>query len=65
MSQDLVVKDPVCGMEKPASQMKASSVYKDKTYYFCSQMDKDMFDAHPDHWVKLFVNSGFLNNAKS
>lgn len=46
-----LVKDPVCGMVKPLSDMQASSVYKEKTYYFCSQMDKEMFDAHPDRWV--------------
>ena len=46
-----LVKDPVCGMEKPLSQMKEQTVYKGKTYYFCSRMDKDMFLAHPDHWA--------------
>lgn len=52
-----LVKDPVCEMEKLASQMKASSIYKRRTYYFCSQMDKDMFDAHPENWLKSSSNS--------
>jgi len=47
-----IVKDPVCGMEKPKSQMKFSSVYSGKTYYFCSQVDKDLFDAYPDKWIQ-------------
>lgn len=46
-----MVKDVVCGMVKPKSQFKFLSVYNGKTYYFCSQMDKEMFDHHPDHWT--------------
>ncbi len=46
-----LVKDPVCGMVKPVSQMVASSVFNGKTYYFCSNMDKEMFDKHPDRWI--------------
>lgn len=49
---DEIVKDVVCGMEKPISQMKFKSDYKGVTHYFCSQQDKDLFEAHPDHWVK-------------
>ena len=48
---DNSVKDPVCGMVKPQSQMKAKTMYKDKIYYFCSESDKQMFEAHPDHWI--------------
>jgi len=50
MGED-IVKDPVCGMEKPKSEMKFSSVYGEKTYYFCSEQDKSMFDANPEHWI--------------
>ncbi len=49
---DEIVKDLVCGMEKPKSQMPVKSVYNGQTYYFCSQQDKEIFDAHPDRWVK-------------
>jgi len=45
------VKDYVCGMIKPKSQMKAQAVYMGKTYYFCSDDDKHMFEAHPDAWI--------------
>jgi len=41
---------PVCGMDvDPATAPK--SVFKDKTYYFCSQDDKETFDAAPDTFV--------------
>ena len=50
MNKELV-KDPVCGMVKPKNLMKFSSVYNGKTYYFCSQMDKDMFEKYPDRWI--------------
>ncbi len=51
MSKEELVKDPVCGMEKPKDQMKVFSIFKGRTYYFCSEGDKELFDAHPDHWV--------------
>ena len=50
-SQEEMIKDPVCGMLKPKSQMKFSSQYGGKTYYFCSEMDKNMFEKYPDRWV--------------
>lgn len=48
---DAPVKDYVCGMIKPKSQMKAETVYKGKVFYFCSEDDKKMFEAHPDAWI--------------
>ena len=40
----------VCGMDvDPATAPK--SVFKEKTYYFCSQNDKETFDAAPDKFV--------------
>ena len=46
-----LVKDPVCGMVKPLNQMLFSSVFNGRTYYFCSKMDKEMFERHPDRWI--------------
>jgi putative intracellular protease/amidase/YHS domain-containing protein len=41
---------PVCGMDvDPATAPK--SVFKGKTYYFCSEDDKKTFDAAPDKFV--------------
>jgi len=51
MDKEETVCDVVCGMEKPKSQFKFSSVFRETTYYFCSQQDKDIFEAHPDRWV--------------
>lgn len=39
---------PVCGMEPDRS---LSSTYKGKTYYFCMQEHKRIFDASPDKFV--------------
>jgi len=50
-NKDELVKDFVCGMTKPKSQMKARAVYKDKTYYFCWEGDKNIFTANPEHWI--------------
>lgn len=46
-----LVKDLVCGMVKPLNEMLFSSEFNGKTYYFCSKMDKEMFDKHPDRWI--------------
>lgn len=48
---DQQVKDYVCGMIKPKSQMKAQTVHKGIVFYFCSEDDKKMFDAHPNAWI--------------
>ena len=42
---DEPVKDYVCGMIKPKSQMKSQTIYKGKVFYFCSEDDKKMFEA--------------------
>ena len=52
MTDDETVKDLVCGMVKPKNQFKFTSVYNGKTYYFCSEMDKSMFEKYPDRWAK-------------
>lgn len=46
-----IVTDPVCGMTKPKSNMKFSSEFLGKTYYFDTETDKDIFDARPDYWI--------------
>ena len=46
-----IIKDLVCGMQKPKNEMKATSVFLGKTYYFCSTKDQELFDAHPDYWI--------------
>jgi len=46
-----IVKDPVCGMIKPKNEMKFYSIFNGKVYYFCSEGDKELFDAYPDRWL--------------
>lgn len=50
-NQEELVKDPVCGMEKPISEMKVKTRYEGKVYYFCTEGDKKMFEAYPKHWI--------------
>jgi YHS domain-containing protein len=50
-AEDQLVKDMVCGMVKPKSQMTYKSEFLGKTYYFDSENDKQLFDAHPEYWV--------------
>ena len=39
---------PVCGMDPDRS---ISSVYKGRTYYFCMQQHKKLFDASPKEFL--------------
>ena len=43
MESEELVKDVVCGMVKPKSKMKTETVYKGKTYYFCSENCRSKF----------------------
>ena len=43
--------DPVCSMKVDPKRAE-KSVYKGKTYYFCSKEDKDAFDKSPQKYVK-------------
>ncbi len=40
--------DPVCKMSIEDSEAVATSIYKGKTYYFCSMHCKEKFDSNPD-----------------
>ena len=42
-----VAKDPVCGMMVDEKKTKFKSLYKDKTYYFCTSTCKTTFDKNP------------------
>ena len=41
------VKDPVCGMTIDREKAAGTSEYQGETYYFCSPVCKEKFDAHP------------------
>jgi len=53
-----LVKDPVCGMIKPKEKMGAEYIFMGKAYYFCTEGDKKMFEAHPEHWLPRKVSLG-------
>ena len=45
------VKDPVCGMTVEQQDAVATSDYKGKTYYFCSEDCKVTFDDSPEDYA--------------
>ena len=47
-----MVKDLVCGMQIDESKAKAKTVYKGKTYYFCSYMCMETFVDSPDKFIE-------------
>lgn len=47
-----MVKDPVCGMTVNPQHAADSFHYKGKTYYFCSQVCKTMFEREPEKYVQ-------------
>ena len=52
MTQKHLVKDIVCGMIKPKKEMPFTADYQYQTYYFCTQQDKQIFEAYPNRWVR-------------
>ena len=47
-----MAKDPVCGMTVDEKSAKFKSEHMGKTYYFCSAMCKQRFDANPTKYAK-------------
>lgn len=45
-----MVKDPVCGMNVDEKTAALKSEYMDKTYYFCNQSCKAVFDKNPQRF---------------
>ena len=43
--------DPVCGMSIDEDSAEATSTYQGKTYYFCSEDCKEIFDKEPETYV--------------
>lgn len=46
------VTDPVCGDQIDPKTAAAKTVYAGKTYYFCSQDNKEKFDKNPETYLK-------------
>jgi YHS domain-containing protein len=51
-----MVVDPVCRREFDESEAAASSVFLGKTYYFCSEEDRQLFQEHPEKYVEPAVS---------
>jgi Cu+-exporting ATPase len=46
-----MVKDPVCGMNVDEKTAALKSEYMGKTYYFCNQSCKEVFEKNPQRFV--------------
>ena len=44
-------KDPVCGMDVVRDKSTAASVYRGKTYHFCSATCRDKFEQSPEKYA--------------
>ena len=47
-----MAKDPICGMNVDESKAAGTTVYKGKTYYFCSAGCKVKFEKEPEKHAK-------------
>ena len=47
-----MVEDPVCGMRIDSEEAAGTLEYEGNTYYFCSQVCYDAFEAAPSSYVK-------------
>jgi Cu+-exporting ATPase len=47
-----MTKDPVCGMDVDESKAQFKSEHMGKTYYFCSEGCKRMFEKEPKKYAK-------------
>ena len=43
--------DPVCMMKVNVANAKFKEIYKDKTYYFCSEGCKEQFRTEPEKYL--------------
>ncbi len=48
---NMLVKDPVCGMEIDPASAAGSSEYEGRTHYFCNLNCKESFDAEPEKYA--------------
>ena len=58
MRQEAKAKDPVCGMEVDPATAAGQSTHDGKTYYFCSEVCKQKFDARPELYAPEDTRGG-------
>ncbi len=44
--------DPVCNMQMDEDEAEDTSLYKGKTYFFCSEDCKAEFDQDPERYIQ-------------
>ncbi|MEM0020696.1 MAG: YHS domain-containing protein [Fervidicoccaceae archaeon] len=44
--------DPVCGMKVDTSKTKHKTIYKGRTYYFCSERCRKAFEEKPEYYLE-------------
>ena len=47
-----MTKDPVCGMAVAEGDTSLTSEYMHRTFHFCSERCRKLFDLHPNNYVK-------------
>lgn len=47
-----MVTDPVCGMKVDEQNSTIYADYKDKTYHFCSEECKEVFQTNPEPYAQ-------------
>lgn len=55
--EDMKVRDEVCGMELAADQVVATTQFEGRTYYFCAERCKKLFQGRPHWYVPVGRNS--------
>ncbi len=48
-----MARDPVCGMQVEESIAPAQAEYEGRTYYFCSEACRAMFERNPGRYAQL------------
>jgi len=53
-----MARDPVCGMTVDPKNVAAISHYEGELYFFCSEICKEKFEAHPEEYLEKMENGG-------
>ncbi len=51
LGEKKMTRDPVCGMDVDENKAQLRSEHTGKTYYFCSQSCKEVFEKNPRRFV--------------
>lgn len=51
IKEQIMARDPVCGMEIDPRQAAGQTEYEGQTYYFCAPACQREFEQHPERYV--------------